>query len=311
MSADTASNEGTRSGTVQPDRAPNAFRVLAMAAVCIGLAALAGATFVLSYSGIHALALHAGITPRLARGYPLLIDAMLVIVLAAVLALRGADLPSRLLAWTTLMAVLAAAAGADAFHAAGQRLPRHAAAITAAVVPWVLVFLAFALLLAMLRHARLRRLATVRELAVDDDPLAWRLPDGQHEEPRPAATGAAAIVPGFEVSVPQPQPASAPPLDLDAETDATYPVGPVRSPADQPELAVDAEPEPDDPTTDEAAPDPAGFVGRDQVNQADQAEDPAEPAETAAATEQDEGDDPDMPVFHRMWSSPAPPESRG
>ncbi len=167
MSAETTSSELAGSGTAQLGRAqsetaPGALRVLALTGVGIGLAALAAATFILSYSGIHALALQAGIAPRLARGYPLLIDAMLVIVLAAVLALRGADLPSKLFAWVILLAVLAAAAGADALHAAGRKLPGHVAAITAAVLPWVLVFLAFALLLTMLRHARLRRLASSR-----------------------------------------------------------------------------------------------------------------------------------------------------
>jgi hypothetical protein len=253
-----------------------------MAAVCVGLAALAGATFVLSYSGIHALALHAGIAPRLARGYPLLIDAMLVIVLAAVLALRGAGLPSRLLAWTTLLAVLTAAAGADALHAAGHRLPQHVAAITAAVLPWVLVFLAFALLLAMLRHARLRRPAAARALAGHGEPQAWWPPGGQHEDAQLAATGAAAIVPGLAVPVGQ------------------------RPEVEQPELAVETEPGPDDPTGDEAAHEPAGQTDQDEVDQADQTGKQAEQAEEAA--EQDEQDDPDMPVFHRMWSSPSPPE---
>jgi UPF0716 family protein affecting phage T7 exclusion len=213
-----------------------------MAAVCVGIAALAGGTFVLSYSGIHALVLHAGIAPRLARGYPLLIDAMLVIVLAAVLALRGADLPSRLLAWTTLLAVLAAAAGADALHAAGRSVPRHVAAITAAVLPWVLLFLAFALLLAMLRHARLRRLAA-----------AGTLPSAhfEHEDPQPSVTRAAAVVPG------------------------------------QVERAEQA----------------------DEVDEADETEARADRAEQAnRAGEQDEQDNQDMPVFHRMWSSPTPPE---
>ena len=161
MSAQTAG--GQRQGEAQArDRAPRAARTLALAAVCLGVAAIAAATFVLSYSGIHVLALQARITPRLARGYPLLIDAMLVVVLAAVLALRGAGLPSRIFAWVTLLVILAAAAGADALHAAGRKLPDHAAAITAAVVPWVLVFLAFGLLLAMLRHARNRRHAAAR-----------------------------------------------------------------------------------------------------------------------------------------------------
>jgi len=239
-----------RPGTAQPERAPRAVRILGLAAVCVGLAALAGGTFVLSYSGIHALALHAGIAPRLARGYPLLIDAMLVIVLAALLALRGAGLPSRLLAWTTLLALLAAAAGADALHAVGRSLPRHVAAITAAVLPWVLLFLAFALLLAMLRHARLRRLAA-----------AAAVPGAQfgHVDPQPSATGAAAIVPGLELPVRQPQVEQA---DETGEADEPDETG---ARADQAELAE-------------------------------------------RAGERDEQDSQDMPVFHRMWSSPTPPE---
>ncbi len=112
-------------GSARPETAPRAWRILGLAAVCLGLAALAAATFVLSYSGIRAVALEAGITPRLARGYPLLVDAMLVIALAAVLALRGAGLPSKVLAWLTLLVVLAAAAGADGLHAVGRTLPHR------------------------------------------------------------------------------------------------------------------------------------------------------------------------------------------
>ena len=171
MTAQTPTSERPSPATTQPDRPPRALRVIGVAAVGLGVAALAVATFVLSYPAIHILALQAGVTPRLARGYPLLIDAMLAIVLAAVLALRGAGLPSRLLAWATLLAVLAAAAGADALHAAGRKLPERGAAIGAAVLPWVLVFLAFALLLAMLRYARLRRVTATTTLADQPDSL--------------------------------------------------------------------------------------------------------------------------------------------
>lgn len=178
--------------TAQLEEAPRAWRILGLAAVCLGLAALAAATFVLSYSGIRALALEAGITPRLARGYPLLVDAMLLIALAAVLALRGAGLPSRVLAWLTLLVVLAAAAGADGLHAAGRTLPHRPASITAAVLPWVLVFIAFALLLTMLRYARLRRAASAlvsvaphgpaRAHSQQDSNLAEPNPDSQVED---------------------------------------------------------------------------------------------------------------------------------
>ena len=84
---------------------------------------------------------------------------LLVVVLAAVLALRGAGWPSKLLAWISLIALLAAAAGADALHAIGHRLPHRPAAITAAVLPWALLLIAVVLLLAMLRQLRLRRAA--------------------------------------------------------------------------------------------------------------------------------------------------------
>jgi Protein of unknown function (DUF2637) len=172
MTAQTLTSERPSPAATQPDRSPRALRLVGLAAVGLGVAALAVATFVLSYPAIHVLASQAGVAPRLARGYPLLIDAMLVIVLAAVLALRGAGLPSRLLAWATLLAVLAAAAGADALHAAGRKLPERGAAIGAAVLPWVLVFLAFALLLAMLRYARLRRVTAATSLADQPESLA-------------------------------------------------------------------------------------------------------------------------------------------
>src|SRR5260370_8690817 len=126
--------------------APRALRNVGLAAVCVGLVALASATFVLSYPGIHAVALQAGISPRLARGYPLLLDAMLVVVLAAVLSLRGAGLPSKVLAWLTLLALLGATPSADALHAAKDKLPVRAAEITAAALPCVPVFLPLLLL---------------------------------------------------------------------------------------------------------------------------------------------------------------------
>ena len=280
MSAETVTSEAARPGSARAERAPGALRILGMAAVCVGLAALAGGTFVLSYSGIHALALHAGITPRLARGYPLLIDAMLVIVLAAVLALRGADLPSRLFAWATLLALLAAAAGADALHAAGRRLPVHVAAITAAVLPWVLLFLAFALLLAMLRHARLRRHTNAWALpaAPLDMPAGW-LPDDQDEGPQAPISRAAGIVPGFESPARQPQPRAALPLDPDAG----------------------------DGQSEEA--DDTGQVEQvDEFDKTDESGTEADRGEQAEPVDKhDEQDDPDMPVFHRIWSSPEAP----
>jgi Protein of unknown function (DUF2637) len=164
MSAQTPTEESP-ARPARADGTSGASRVLGLVAVCVGVVALAAATFVLSYAGIRAVVLQAGIQPRYARGYPLLIDAMLVIVLAALLYLRGAGLPSRTLAWLTLLVVLAAAAGADTLHATGRTMTHNAAAITGAVLPWALVLLAFLLLLTMLRHARLRHQGAVRSRA--------------------------------------------------------------------------------------------------------------------------------------------------
>ncbi len=297
---------------------PGALRIIGLAAVGVGLAALAGAAFVLSYGGIHAFALQAGISGRLARGYPLIFDVLLVVILAAVLALRGAGLPSKVLAWACLLALVSAAAGADALHAAGRKLPAQDAAVTAAVVPWVLVLIAFALLLAMLRQARLRRLAGNRVTGRGQPRTRWQ------PEPQPPAPNLP-LVPGFggdELAATAPpveppraaeppavEPTAAEPAAVSAP--AVLAASAVETPADTVESVSQApsdlagsrrvtgetpEGEPaldaDDQTSD-------GDLGsRDDSGSADAGDDRSAPGEAT---------DPEMPVFHRMWSSPAPP----
>src|SRR5260370_15039137 len=141
----------------QPPDSHRGLRLLALAAVATGVLLLDAAAFALSYAGIHAVALSAGVSARLARIYPLIFDAMLVVACAAVLSLRGAGLPSRSYAWLSLLALLAAAAAADALHATGTRLPRRPAAAAVAVAPWVPALIGFALFLCMLRQAPPRR----------------------------------------------------------------------------------------------------------------------------------------------------------
>jgi hypothetical protein len=263
---------------------PGALRIIGLAAVGVGLAALAGAAFVLSYAGIHAFAVEAGISARLARGYPLLFDVLLVVILAAVLALRGAGLPSKVLAWACLLAVLTVAAGADALHAAGRKLPVHNAAVTAAVVPWVLVLIAFALLLAMLRHARLRRVAANRAavngaVVPGEAPRRW-----EPQQPPPASSWP--LIPGFgpdESATPGGPPRTAavgqsaaeiPPLviprQLTAESAAD--TAGLRGGDAHPgngthgvDLAIDAELAPDDPSSEEAPAGPAVASAPDEL----------------------------------------------
>ncbi len=143
-------------------------RALALGAVIVGVLALAVAAFLLSYSGIHALALAAGVSPSMARLYPMIFDAMLVIACAAVLSLRGAGLAARVYAWLSLLVLLAAAAGADALDATGTKLPHRPTAAAAAIIPWALVLIGFGLLLTMLRHARQQMVAA--QLAVARPP---------------------------------------------------------------------------------------------------------------------------------------------
>jgi hypothetical protein len=355
-------SDDVTAGRARPGDGPGTLRILALVAVGTGLAALAGAAFVLSYSGVHAFALQAGVSPKLARGYPLIFDVLLVIILAAVLALRGAGLPSKFLAWTCLIAVLVAAAGADAMHAAGRKLPHQSAAVTAAVVPWVLVLIALALLLAMLRHARQRRLGEG--------------PRWQPQERPPWST--TPLVPGFDWAPALTTPEEA--RDAEPTAIASVPAGPpaetLRSgPNDTLRLAVprltvprqvtaataveaspveastveaspaDAESpaDADGPAAEDTAAEDTAAAGAAETESSEEAwteDDPADldasdgpaPDEHAATEHEtegperepvavtaspraeagdgdDPGTDPEMPVFHRMWSAPTPPDS--
>jgi Protein of unknown function (DUF2637) len=142
--------------TQPPGDGSRALRLLGLAAAAAGVLLVAVAAFALSYAGIHAVALSAGVSPRLARLYPVIFDAMLVVACAAILSLRGAGRPSRCYAWLTMLVLLVAAAAADTLHATGGSLPHKPAAAAAAIIPWALVLIGFGLLLTMLRQARLR-----------------------------------------------------------------------------------------------------------------------------------------------------------
>jgi Protein of unknown function (DUF2637) len=266
---DPMSDQSTASppaaSTAQRADGPGALRIVGLAAVGIGLAALAGAAFVLSYGGVHAFAVQAGISGRLARGYPLIFDVLLIVILAAVLALRGAGLPSKVLAWACLLALLSAAAGADALHAAGRKLPAREAAVTAAVVPWVLVLIAFVLLLAMLRQARLRRLAENRAAGPSVNGHSQAAAGWEPHQPPPASR--LPLVPGFRADEPpaaaatEPRAASGPagpPPVVPPLTGSTLAVPPLAVPPPAaPPLVVPRQ------VTAESAADTAGLPGRD------------------------------------------------
>jgi hypothetical protein len=160
-------------------------RLAALIAVIAGVVLLAAAAFVLSYSGIHSVALQAGVSPSLAKLYPVIFDAMLVIAGAAAMALRGAGWWSRFYAWACLIALLAAVAIGDAVHATGTVLPERASRAAVAITPWVLLLLAFGLLLTMLRHFRKARAA----VAARQEARAAAAGGGQPGEANGTATG--------------------------------------------------------------------------------------------------------------------------
>lgn len=147
--------------TPRAAESPHRLRLVALAAVILGVLLLAAAAFVLSYSGIHHIALAAGVTPTLARLYPVIFDAMLVIAGAAALTLRGAGWLMRCYVWLSLLILLAAVAGGDAVQAMDLVLPRQPSRAAVAVTPWVLLLLAFGLWLAMLRQLRRHRSAAL------------------------------------------------------------------------------------------------------------------------------------------------------
>ena len=229
---------------------------MALTAVIVGVLVLAAAAFVLSYSGIHAIAQQAGISATLARGYPVIFDALLVITCAAVLSLRGAGPVSRFYAWLSLLVLLGATAGADALHSTGTVVPHRTAALAAAIIPWILLLIGFGLLLAMLRHARLRRAAAAAR-------------DAERPEPPVPAPAMAALPPGTAAQADRSEaPKQASPLELPPAAD-----------------------------TGSSDPDPAP----------EQAE-AGEVILAAPLVPQPRAERAEEPPFHRMWSTPTPPD---
>jgi Protein of unknown function (DUF2637) len=250
----------------QPNDGPGVLRLLALVAVAAGVLLLAAAAFVLSYAGIHAVALSADVSPRLARIYPLIFDAMLVVACAAILSLRGAGLPSRIYAWLSMLVLLASAAAADALHATGTRLPHRPAAAAAAVIPWVLVLIGFGLLLCMLRQARLRRAAATARQATLPEPPA---PARQATLPEPPAPARQATLPEPPALATARREIDSPPRShVPSDGNAAQPVEVFHAAAPDLalDLAFDAEPGQDDPVSDEAS--PAAYLETPQVPRA-------------------------------------------
>lgn len=220
-------------------------RALALVAAVVVLLALAAATFTLSYSGIHAIALRAGVSPRLARVYPGLLDAALVIACLAAVLLRDGRWWARSYAWLAIIVIVAVGAGTNALHAMNMTLPQRRTAGVVAVVPWALLLLAFSLWVSVLRRPRARSRSrsgasvAAPETAIPAPPRAVPgVVAGQ------AASPAVSLIPAVTPVVTPPAPAPA----EDVPAEAVPVAETVPAPA---EPDVDAEPdvmvEPDEP----------------------------------------------------------------
>src|SRR5258707_1350259 len=107
-----------------PAKRRNWSRLLVNVLVALVVIAVAGATFVFSYDGVHAIALLGGVSARLARYYPGLFDAVLVIACVAAVMLRDGQWWARLWAWVVIVVLLAAIGTTDVLHAMNYTL-RH------------------------------------------------------------------------------------------------------------------------------------------------------------------------------------------
>jgi hypothetical protein len=187
-------------------------------AVVLLVLALAAATFVLSYAGVHAVVLQAGVSAQPARLYPGVFDAVLVIACVAALMLRDARWWARLYAWLVIIAVVAVVGAADAVHAMNVVLSHRTIEGVVAAAPLVLVVLGFSLMLTIFRRPRAQHAGDAASAGRAGEHAAGQAPplapaglpaELAADQPAPtepgsstddAPTAAAAIIPAAEAS---------------------------------------------------------------------------------------------------------------
>jgi len=229
---DSASSPGFRADPAQAPTAPrrNWLHRLVNFAVAIVVLAVAAGTFFLSYPGIHAIARQGGVSGQLARFYPGLFDAVLVIACVAAVMLRDARWWARCWAWLVAIVVLGAIGATDVLHAMSYGLRQRPTEGVVAAAPVAAVLLAFSLFVTMLRQSRPQ----------SPDPALGRLPDqgpadgGAAEQPTaPMMYSNVETIPALAAgAAPRPP---APPIALPA-----VPAAPADAPAaDLPSDAVD------------------------------------------------------------------------
>jgi hypothetical protein len=214
--------------------------------VALVVVAVAAAAFVFSYDGVHAFALLGGMSAQLARFYPGLFDAVLVIACVAAVVLHDGRWWARLWAWVVAVALLAAIGTTDVLHATGITLRHRPTEGVVAGAPVVAVLLAFSLLLTVLRQSRGQ--AATADVS-DYEPVRTAVPAGFEVAALPpaeqatVALPAAPTAPSPAVTAPPvpaaalpepPEPGTARPAAVPALSRARLPESPIALPAGAP-----------------------------------------------------------------------------
>src|SRR3984885_535989 len=153
---DSASSPGFPADPTQAQTAPRRHWLhrLVNSAVAVVVLAVAAGTFFLSYPGVHAIARQGGVSGQLARFYPGLFDAVLVIACVAAVMLRDGRWWARCWAWAVAIVMLGAIGVTDVLHAMNYGLRQRPTEGVVAAAPVAAVLLAFSLFLTMLRQSR-------------------------------------------------------------------------------------------------------------------------------------------------------------
>jgi hypothetical protein len=158
-------------------------RLAALIAAGICVLAIAAGAFAFSYPGVRDTALTAGVSPRLARFYPLLFDAVLIVACAAAVTLRGV---LRAYAWLAVLVIIGAIATADTVHALSITVPKRPLQVTIAIAPWVVLLTGLSLLDAMIRRTPSRKPGVAGPVSANGRAPVAGSPDPTAEQPADA-----------------------------------------------------------------------------------------------------------------------------
>lgn len=229
----------------RPPAPRRGLRLLALVVAVICVLAVAAGAFVLSYPGARDMALTAGVSTQLARIYPWIFDAVVVVAAFAALSLRGV---LRGWAWLAFLVAAGAIAFADAVHAASVTFPKEPTEVTVAAAPWAVLLIGFTLLYALARQVRQ---ASAADPAADGQlasapaqtapvPLSTLL--GERPNTRPERAQAALAAQALADPAPK-RPAAAGTAEPDSRT----------NPVPAPDSPAEPQPVPDDGPETEAA----------------------------------------------------------